>query len=571
MIDYFGRQTARLYDEAGGSYLLAITLIFSILSPVSAQRFSNPVDLPLQLSGSFCDLRPNHFHAGIDIRTGGVEGHAVRSVAMGYVSRITVSPWGYGKAVYITHPNDSIITVYSHLQRFNTLLEKKVRERQYALESFEVDMTFEPDEAPMRRGEIIAYSGNTGTSGGPHLHFETRDLNTGDFLDPLAFYCKQLADSRPPLFRRLVIMPFNGKGVVNGQNDYYRVDFKTDTCYAVVADAWGEIALEIRAIDRMDGTNFAHGVKDILVTVDDVETYHSYADRFSPAESQTINSYIDFAERREFIIRLFTEPGNPCRFVSSRNSGIIRIEEERDYKVLIRISDIYGNARALNLILKGKRADFAEPDTVGAHLLRWYDVNRFEAEGITASFPQRSLYSSLRMRYAKEERKDFYSPLHFLHDVPVALQALAQLTLTATRECDRPQCLGIVRVNRDNGRLTWVGGTFTEGRIETAISELGAYAIAIDTVAPQIKPLEEPSKWRTNKKIAVRITDNLSGIANYRGEIDGKYALFEYDAKRALITCTLDEERLPTGVHRIKISVSDRCGNKTEYENSFIN
>lgn len=546
--------------------LFAFIAVYANAQYTEIRTLANPFLFPMQLSGGFCDLRANHYHAGIDIRTRGAEGQAMHAVQKGYISRISVSPWGYGLAVYITHPEDSLLTVYAHLQRFTRQMDERVKAKQYETESYTVDLTFEPGEFPVKKGDLIGYSGNSGSSGGPHLHFEVRELQTNDLLDPLAFYKAVIPDHRPPEVRGLRIYPIEGKGMVNGSN-------QKQTITSTQLEAWGEVGLGIRAIDRMDGTSFSYGIRDILLTADSVELFRSYTDRFSLAESRYINSYTDYeewADNRIFYIKTFVEPGNNTRFVASRHNGILHINEERIYNVVISLKDIYGNETRIPIQIKGTKQEITPPDTTGTTLMRWYDFNTFQSKGIRLEIPRNSLYSSVYMRYlvSKLQHTDI-APMHTLHHKPVPLHNPARLSIHIKNApaYAKSEQLGIVHI-RKNGRTSWVGGTFRDHWIDAEINELGTYTIACDTTPPLIRPIEQQT-WRAKKKISIRMTDQLSGIASYRGEIDGKYALFEFDGKKALITYTFDDERIRPGYHRLKLTVTDRCGNKSIYEHAF--
>lgn len=559
-------------------FVAALIFLFATISiQTTAQRLSNPFDFPMQLSGGFCDLRAHHYHAGIDIRTKSTEGHAMHAVQRGYISRVTVSPWGYGLAVYVTHPDDSLITVYGHLQCFTDRMNEIVKEKQYETENYNADIRFDPETIPVKQGDLIGYSGNSGSSGGPHLHFEVRDMRTNELLDPLVFYKSYIPDTRKPLVRGLKIYPVEGKGMVNGSNKKQNIEFKLDAndnpVISTTLEAWGEVGLGIRAIDRMDGTGFSYGIKDILQTVDSVETYRSYTDRFSLAESRYINSYTDYeewSENRIFYIKTFVDPGNQTQFVASRNSGKININEERIYNILITLKDIYGNSRKVPIKIKGKKQDITPPDTIGAKLMRWYDYNSFNAKGIRLTVPRNGLYNNVYMHYNTSSAKEYYSLMHVLHKTPVPLHTPAQLSIhmDSSFSSMNTDQFGIVRIVNSKGKRSWIGGTYRDGWIDAEINELGTYTIARDTKPPVIRPID-PGKWREKKKISIRITDDLSGISIYRGEIDGKYALFEYDAKKALITYDFDDERLHPGYHRLKLSVTDGCGNKSTYEYTF--
>ena len=579
-----------------------ISFLFVLISSqTEAQRLSNPFDFPMQLSGGFCDLRANHYHAGIDFRTKSSEGHAMHAVLRGYISRVSVSPWGYGLAIYVTHPDDSLITVYGHLQRYTYRIAELVKKKQYEKESYTVDIQFEPGALPVKQGNLIGYSGNSGNSGGPHLHFEVRDMRTNELIDPLVFFKSHIPDTKKPLVRGLKIYPIEGKGVVNGSNKKRDIEFKLDKndnpIISTTLEAWGEVGLAIRAIDRMDGTGFSYGIKDILQTVDGIETYRSHTDRFSLDESRYINSYTDYEEwsdKRTFYIKTFVEPGNRTQFVASRNSGKINIDEERIYNVVMTLTDTYGNSCDVPIKIKGKKQEITPPDTAGTRLMRWYDYNSFSAKGIQLTISRNSLYNSIYMHYntiavtensiangasvakspstVKElpPTKGFYSSIHVLHKSPVPLHNPARLSihLDSSFSSVNTDRLGIVRLSGSNGRMSWIGGTYRDEWIDAEINELGTYTVAHDTIPPVIRPVD-PGKWREKKKISILITDNLSGVATYRGEINGKYALFEFDGKRALITYDFDDERLHPGYHRLKLTVTDGCGNMSLYEHSF--
>lgn len=550
-----------------------LIILFGIITRTTAQQLSNPLDFPIQLSGGFCDLRANHFHAGIDFRTKGSEGHALHAVHRGYISRISVSPWGYGLAIYITHPEDSLMTVYGHMQRFTDRIADMVKNKQYESESFAVDFNVEPDVLTVEQGDLIGYSGNSGSSGGPHLHFEVRDLRNNNLLDPLVYYKSKVPDTKKPQVRGLIIYPVIGKGIVNGSDRKQKIALQNDShenpVISTSIEAWGEIGLGIRAVDRMDGTGFSYGIKDILQTVDSVETFRSYADSFSHEESRSLNSYTDYAEwsyNRAFYIKTFIEPGCKLQMVSGRNSGIIKIDEERIYHIMITLSDLYGNTCRIPIRIKGKKQDLIPVDTVGTHLLRWYARNTLDSEGIRLNIPHNSLYNNVRIRHNIHALKQYKSAVHSLHRTPVPLHRPAQLSIRidSAYEPVAHEQLGIVQINR-NGLPAWIGGTYCDGWINTEILELGDYAVTQDTIPPVITPVE-PGKWRERKQIKIRISDKLSGISTYRGEIDGRYALFGFDGKKAMLTYDFDTKRSNPGYHRLKLSVTDRCGNQSVYE-----
>jgi hypothetical protein len=402
-------------------------------------------------------------------------------------------------------------------------------------------------------------------------------MRNNELIDPLIFYKSYVPDTRKPHVRGLMVYPVEGKGMVNGSNRKQNIELKTDKndnpLITATIEAWGEIGLGIRAVDRMDGTGFSYGIKDILQTVDSVETFRSYADRFSHGESRYINSYTDYEEwsrSRTFYIKTFVEPGCHLRFTASRNSGKITINEERIYHVNIILTDLYGNTCNVPVKIKGKEQEITPPDTTGAKLMRWYDYNTFISKGISLTIPRNSLYSNLYMHYSSSVSQPFHSAVHTLHPLPVPLHEPAQLSIFIehTHEQSDTERFGTVLINALTGKFSWIGGVYRDGWIDAGISELGTYAVIRDTVPPVITPVE-PDKWNGKKQVNLRITDDLSGIATYRGEIDGKYALFEFDGKTAMLSYRFDSERLYPGYHHLILIVTDRCGNKSEYRYAF--
>ncbi|MDR0844629.1 MAG: M23 family metallopeptidase [Tannerella sp.] len=557
--------------------LLCLTLFMGLCRfSAEAQELRNPFDFPALLSGGFGELRANHFHSGIDFKTQGVEGKAVHAVQNGYICRIVVSPWGYGNALYLMHPDDSTVTVYGHLQHFEKEVAAYVKAQQYERESFSVDLSLTPEQFPFKKGDIIAYSGNTGGSGGPHLHFEIRDALTEEPLDPLPCYKDIINDSRPPKVRAVMIYPSEGQGVVNGSKQKQVLQLTTgkDGKQSVSGkvEAWGKVAFSINIDDYMDGTTNVYGVRELSMSVDDQLLFHSFLDRFSFDETRYINAWVDYEtwqEKHSFYTKTFVEPGNHLRFISSRNRGYLTIDEPRTYHVLFQLTDTYGNTSKLPVEVKGKEQTIAAPDTAGTTLFSWNRENRFGAKGVRLSIPYGCLYKSVNFRYtAKKDTAGIYlSDIHILHNKPVPLHKPAKLSLYLVNDTlAEERQYGVVSLQ--NKRRTWIGGTYRERWIDANIKELGSYTVMVDTVAPKINPIE-PAQWVTKKKIEFRLTDNLSGVSSYRGEIDGNYALFEMDGKKALISYAFDPDRLSRGKHTLTMTVTDDCGNRSVYENDF--
>ncbi|WP_075558639.1 M23 family metallopeptidase [Parabacteroides timonensis] len=553
--------------------LAGICLLAGITSATAnAQEFRKPLDIPILLSGNFGELRSNHFHSGIDFKTQGVEGKPIHSVQDGYVSRISVSPWGYGNGLYITHPNGTT-TVYGHLQKFSSKIAAYLKEKQYEQESFNVNLTLTPDELPVKEGEIVALSGNTGSSGGPHLHFEVRDTETEEPMDPIEYYKDLIEDTRPPQIQGIMIYPMLGKGVVNGSTR--KLELKPVTpkngkpTLTGKIEAWGEIGLAIKGYDYMDNTSNIYGIKDITLTVDSQVIYRSDLNRFAFDETRYLNSFTDFEEwkeHRSFYIKSFVDPGNRLRFIESIKRGILTIDEPRTYHLTYRVADTFGNSTQLSIRIEGKEQPIPEIDTDNTELFHWWSDNRFGAKGIRLTIPKGNLYDDLYFRYSVKEDSTALGATHTLHNKPVALHKSAKLSLRLQSDTlENKQQYGIVRIQ--NGRRSWTGGVYRNGWIDADIKEMGTYTLGQDLIPPTVTPLN-PATWVSKQAISFRLSDNLSGVQTYRGEIDGQFVLFEMNNK-SVITYQFDKERLTRGKHTLKLVVTDACGNQTSYTYPF--
>lgn len=555
-------------------HILAGIFLFAGITnnTAEAQQLRKPMDIPVLLSGNFGELRSNHFHSGIDFKTQGVEGKPIHSVQDGYVSRISVSPWGYGNGLYITHP-DGTTTVYGHLQKFSQKITAYLKEKQYEQESFNVNLSLTPDELPVKEGELVALSGNTGSSGGPHLHFEVRDTETEEPMDPIEYYKDLIKDTQAPKIQGIMVYSMPGKGVVNGSRR--KLELKPVTAkngkqtLTGKIEAWGEIGLAVKGYDYMDNTSNIYGIKDITLTADSQVIFHSNLDRFAFDETRYLNSFTDFEEwkeHRSFYIKSFVDPGNRLRFIESLNRGILTIDEPRTYHLTYQLADAFGNTTQLSIRIEGKEQPIPKIDTENTELFHWWSDNRFGAKGIRLTIPKGNLYDDLYFRYSVKEDSAALGATHILHNKPVAFHKSAKLSLRLqTDTLDNKQQYGIVRLQ--NGRRSWTGGVYRNGWVDADIKEMGSYTLGQDLVPPTITPLN-PATWVSQQAIALRLSDNLSGVQTYRGEIDGQYVLFEMNSK-SVITYHFDKERLARGKHTLKLIVTDACGNQSTYTYPF--
>lgn len=552
-------------------------LLFSVIfSTAFPQQYRHPVDIVPALSGGFGELRNNHFHSGIDYKTQQVENKPIIAIEDGYVARINVSPGGYGLALYINHPATGHTSVYGHLNSFSRKIADYVKEQQYAQESYRVELY--PDEGvlPVKRGEQIALSGNTGSSGGPHLHFEIRDTHTQDPLDVLEFV-PNIADTRRPDLRGIAFYPIEGKGVVNGCSHPLRLNIANDKAgnpmpFGRAINAWGRIGVGVKAYDRMNGQHNIYGVKHIRLFMDGKQVFASSVSRFPFAKTRMLNSFTDFEDwrnKRSFFMKSFVEQGNTLPFYETENNGYIHIVEERTYQMRYELEDHYGNTLTYNFAINGRQQTIPEPQPCNNYM-SWQFANSFMEYGFSLNIPSGNLYTDVCYSHSSVKNPNYFSDVHQVNSVPVPLHQSATMWIKLTSDTlQNRQSYGIVQI-AENGTESWIGGTYKNGGMETAIRELGhRYAVAADTIAPVITPLE-PANWVRNRKIRIRLRDDKSSIASFRGEINGQFALFSHDMKSSVYSYVFDDSKLTRGQrHTLTFTATDGAGNASSYLYEF--
>ena len=527
--------------------------------------FISPFDFPLLLSGNFGELRANHFHGGVDFKTQGVVGKPIRCIADGYISRVTVTPGGYGQAVYITHDN-GYTSVHGHLHRFMTEVQQVVEAYQYEHETFAVDLKFDTDRFPLKQGEVFALAGNEGYSFGPHLHMEIRKTDTEEYIDPLQFYTDQVKDTTAPRATHVMLYPQAGKGVVNGSS---KKKVMALNAQQGMVTAWGKIAAGIKAYDYMDGTSNNYGVRSVTLLVDSVEVFRSTVDGFLPDENRMINAWTDYEEyatRNSWFMRSQILPGNTWRMLQAdEEKGVVTINEERPYRFCYILEDLYGNRRTYRFVVQGKEQAI-ELLHRGKHFLKWNQGNVVQLPGMELVVPKGMLYEDVDLNCRVIADALDISFDYQLHDKPVPLHAGCPLVI-GVRNYPVADMSKYYVARKYKGRKSSAGGSFKDGYMHTTIRELGTYSVAVDTVAPSIVPLNKP-QWKTGN-IQFKIRDSETGIKDYKVYIDGKFILFKFASKNAVLSC-MHPNRIKRGMkHRMEVVVTDYCGNVAKEEYQF--
>jgi len=544
--------------------------------------FRSPVDFPIFLSGTYGEIRPNHFHSGLDIRTNGASGKPVYASADGSVSRVFVSPAGFGKAVYIRHPS-GVTTVYGHLDRFTGALAAFVRQQQYLQESFAVDLEIPEGRFGVKQGDLIGYSGNSGSSGGPHLHFEIRDTPTQDPLDPVVFGI-QFADKTRPVIRSVRIYPFGKNSLVNFSDQPLTVQVVPAAGgYALkngdTLGVTGNIIFGIEAWDCQDQSTLRNGIKSVELMVDDRHVFSQSIDRFSFSESRYVNSILDYGlnkQTEQRILRSYIAPGNRLDIYGEvENQGILHFTGTQPHRITYLVKDAKGNTSSLSFWVKSHPpppggARPVETDAPGI-LFSWDRPNQFITEDMRFEMPAGSLYEDLEFTCRiSDPVAGSFARLYELHSEEVPVHLPCELSIRAeTMPVNLQQQALIVKLEK--GKFVSQGGEWSSGFVSTRIREFGAYTIAVDTLPPRIVPVnifpgKNLSKQHT---IVLTISDDLSGISTCRGTLNGQWILMDYDAKRNRLVYAFDD-RLRPGTNKFRLVVTDGVGNRSEYSATLI-
>ncbi len=532
-------------------------------------RFIYPLDVPMSLSGNYGELRGNHFHGGIDFRVGGVVGAPIKATANGYISKITVSPTGYGNALYITHPG-GYVSVYGHLHRFADEIQKFVRQQQYEKESFVVTLELDSLKFPVKQGERIAYAGNTGSSGGPHLHFEIRDEENLP-LNVLERNYVEARDKTVPVFNRV---EFFGYSEVGGVPVCKLVERPQNSQSAIRVPANFYVAVD--GVDKMEGTNAKLAVSKYEVYLDNSLFYELEIDEVPFGEGKYINSLIEYSlksRRGKSFIKSYVEPGNMLDYkIWSRNGGIMALNDTLPHKVKIVLTDYKGNRASKSYTVKMAAefsSGFAEELPEGSHMA-WYLANVYEKEGFKITIPSASLYRSIWFNAdTLGKRVNGCSPVWKIHTPEVPLHTPATVSI----RYEGPDSLAhkaLLASVRKDGRLSGAGGSVENGQLVAKLYSFGNYTVAVDTVAPSVTPNFNNGAVLKGDKVSFVIRDRLSGIKNYRVEIDGHWVVAEFDAKTARLTVPLADARIKRGImHNLKVVVTDNKENETAIKRRF--
>ena len=536
--------------------------------------FQNPLDIPLELSGTFGELRSNHFHAGLDLKTQGNEGFKVFAVANGYVSRIKVQQYGYGKTIYITHPN-GYTSVYGHLSKFNTKIDAYVKRIQYKKENYETGNIFPKKDAfILKKGQIIAFSGDTGGSGGPHLHFEIRDTKTEHVINPMLFGI-YIPDSKLPIIQSLLVYPLSENARINQQNNSHKISIKNMGNGKYIADrisASGTIGFGVNVFDRLDNAWNKNGIYSLEMLVNGKRYYYHDVSTFSFAESKYLNLLIDYSYYKKYkrrIQKTFKEDKNELSIYKGLiNNGKINIKNDYNYNIEIIAKDIAGNTSSVKIPVVGKNSNavFKKKIDTTAYKIIASKFQKFKKENITIAFPKNTFYQDIYLEFKVD------SGVAKVHTPSIPLNKSYTLTFNVSKYTTQEKEQLYIANTEYAKYPRYVNTRKKDTTFYTTTKTLGKYTLKTDTIKPKAKILYiYNNQWITSAKtLKVKISDVDSGIKNWRATIDGTWVLMQYNHKKGVLTYNFSDNTLVGSKHIFKIALSDNVGNTIERSITFF-
>jgi murein DD-endopeptidase MepM/ murein hydrolase activator NlpD len=527
--------------------------------------FQFPLDSNYGLSGTFGELRSNHFHAGLDLRTGGIEGLPLYASADGYVARIKVSLRGYGKALYLIHPN-GYQTVYGHLSKFNPIISDYVEKKQYRSKSYEVEDYPRTNLIKVKKGEIIAYSGNTGGSGGPHLHFEIRDGRTGQSINPILFDVGN-NDIMPPEIKDIAVYDIN-------LNQYHRTGnyatryFKRNRINGrIIHLPPGEYGLGCHWNDYFTDRYNKLGVNRAYLAVNGKIRFTQFIKSITFSQGRYINKHIDFASSKtqgKKFVRMFHEKSNPLKYYEHLNKGMIELSDKDTLRILLKALD-YGSAPdSIWFTLIGDENQRPWATLKNEQVKSKFAPNKtnsYSSAKCKIGFPKGALYDSVYFNYEMKMKKG--RTFHFIGNESIPLHKYCNLKLKLDSDQIDSKGLCIASLG-DGDEIIYEGGNREGNWISTRTRSFGTYFITSDTLPPKMKFLSNK-----NRQLRVKLSDDFSGIKSYKVAINDKWVLMEYEPKTNRLFGEIPSW-IKSGSADLIIVATDKRNNSTKLKKNII-
>jgi len=553
--------------------LLFASFTSSAQNKYPTNYFRSPLDISLHLSGTFGELRNNHFHAGVDIKTKRRTGFPVYASADGYVSRIKVAIWGYGKVIYISHPN-GYTSVYAHLSKFGDGIQEYVKNIQYQKESYETGNIYPAEnEITVKKGQVIAFTGRTGGFVAPHLHYEIRDTKTEHIINPLLFGLK-IKDSIAPRINKLIAYPIGEGSRINRSVKKQTLAIKKDSLNNYRTNrisASGSIGFGINVYDLLGKELNKNGVYSIEMKVNGKRHYYHDVETFSFAESKYINLLIDypyFATYKNRIQKTFREKETKLSIYEDLvKDGFVDVKEGFSYKVEIIAKDFKGNRSSVKIPIIGVKSEsilLQEKDTTNYKILK-NKFEKFTEGGVTVAFPKNTFYKDIFIDFSVNGK------LATIHKPTIPLNKSFTITFDSTMY-RKSEVNNIYIANINNKKYPYYQNTRKrEDKLFTTTKTLGKYTLLIDNELPKIYNLNfKNNNWVSKLNyLTIKISDTQSGIKSYEAFIDDEWILMEYDVKKKKLSYNFSDKKLVGSKHIFKLVVSDNVGNTNTYNATF--
>ena len=544
--------------------ILFTTLFISNINFGISQEidFHTPIDAPFDLSGTFGEFR-SRFHTGIDFKSRGVQGQKIFSIEDGYVSRIEVNNYGYGKVIYIDHLN-GFTSVYAHLKNFSPELDEYIKSELYKSKRNSIKKFPKTNQLRISKGEVIGYSGNTGRSFGPHLHFEIRDTKSQDAINPLMFNYTYKDDERP-IIRGLYIINENNSLVRNSpiRKKVKKINDSTYTVDDFEYNGKVGIGLDIYDIQYKNLYN-QNGVYKVELFIDSILKYSYKMDKIKFSENhykKIMYDYLSLAQKNKKVLKIYTPRNSDLSFLKNNKfNGIINSDSIRDNSLLVRVSDWNGNSSSIKFNLKANDSISRRSSYNGIEILtnQNYTLNKNSS---IIEIGKNTFYDDLLMNISYQsdtlnlgkEKDPFRSSIRI--KLPHKISDTLEL---------RQSFVGKII----NGKISYISSKKNKSYIYASTSSLGEYIISKDTLKPDIKPVnfKNNSNIKVNNTLKLRLKDDLSGIKNYSSYFNGIWALFEYEPKSNIIFHNLSDGIIKDGENELIIKYEDGVGNKGVYQ-----
>jgi murein DD-endopeptidase MepM/ murein hydrolase activator NlpD len=536
--------------------------------------FRSPLDIPIQLSGNFGELRSNHIHSGFDCKTQQKEGLHIYAAADGYVSRLKISEGGYGKALYVTHPN-GYTSVYGHLQSGYGEIEKAIKKEQYKAKSYEIDVALSPNDLVVKKGDIIAISGNTGGSDGPHLHFEIRDTQSEKIINPLYFgFDTVVTDSKRPAISSLWVYPLDENSIVNESKRAISVNLSLQEDGSYIAEkilASGKIGFGITTFDYDDVSWNSNGIFRVQTFLNGKTDFGYQFDTFAFDETRFINLLIDYPRFKKLgqrVQKLFVNNLYPLSIINpGSNNGIISLSNNLTQNYRIEVADFSENIAKIYIPVQYSAlpARVVEVPITSKYFVKAKKENIFSLENVTVNFLANTFYDDFYMNF--EVKKGTLK----LHEdiVPAFTNFSITFEDSISSQNDREKMyIGLVYGKKIN--------YFHTKRYKNSFTiytkYLGEYKLLKDGVPPKIKSDKHiGGKWISSiNELKFTISDALSGIKSYDGYLNGKWILLEYESKTKKLIHRFSDGIVAEGKNDLKVVITDNVGNSTIFETHFF-